>query len=254
MPILKLIGDTNEEKPVRRRFIRDTLDMGRWKIDAEWEDATKYRLLIPQGAITDIMGYQNDTIKMDLASFDPEKFATVVIDVKGEPNKKYIIQQTDASGKMQQEVKGVETGKYRIRFVPAGEIRLRVIEDTNGNGEWDAGNVVERLQPERAEMYINDRGEDLFATKMNWEIEIAMDMSKIFVPMTMENLIKILDDKENSRLKKLYEEMLKKQGQGDKNQNQNSQQSGGMMGGMGGMFNTGGLQQMTGGMGTQRMQ
>ena len=103
-------------------------------------------------------------------------------------------------------------------------------------------------------MYINDRGEDLFATKMNWEIEIAMDMSKIFVPMTMENLIKILDDKENSRLKKLYEEMLKKQGQGDKNQNQNSQQSGGMMGGMGGMFNTGGLQQMTGGMGTQRMQ
>lgn len=252
--LVKLIGDTNEEKPVRRRFIRDTLDMGRWKIDAEWEDATKYRLLIPQGAITDIMGYQNDTIKMDLASFDPEKFATVVIDVKGEPNKKYIIQQTDASGKMQQEVKGVETGKYRIRFVPAGEIRLRVIEDTNGNGEWDAGNVVERLQPERAEMYINDRGEDLFATKMNWEIEIAMDMSKIFVPMTMENLIKILDDKENSRLKKLYEEMLKKQAQGDKNQNQNSQQSGGMMGGMGGMFNTGGLQQMTGGMGTQRMQ
>lgn len=252
--LVKLIGDTNEEKPVGRRFIRDTLDMGRWKIDAEWEDATKYRLLIPQGAITDIMGYQNDTIKMDLASFDPEKFATVVIDVKGEPNKKYIIQQTDASGKMQQEVKGVETGKYRIRFVPAGEIRLRVIEDTNGNGEWDAGNVVERLQPERAEMYINDRGEDLFATKMNWEIEIAMDMSKIFVPMTMENLIKILDDKENSRLKKLYEEMLKKQGQGDKNQNQNSQQSGGMMGGMGGMFNTGGLQQMTGGMGTQRMQ
>ena len=200
------------------------------------------------------MGYQNDTIKMDLTSYDPEKFATLVLDVKGEAGKKYIVQQTDASGKMQQEIKGVETGKYRIRFVPAGEIRLRVIEDTNGNGEWDAGNVVERLQPERAEMYINDRGEDLFVTKMNWEIEIAMDMSKIFVPMTMENLIKILDDKENSRLKKLYEEMLKKQGQNKDDHDHGSSQSGGMMGGMGGMFNTGGLQQMTGGMGSQRIQ
>ncbi len=248
------VGDTGDETPVSRRFIRDTLDMGRWQIDAKWEDASKYRLFIPQGAITDIMGYRNDTIKMDLTSFDPEKFATIVLDVKGEPNKKYIIQQTDSSGKTQQEVKGIETGEYRIRFVPAGEIRLRVIEDTNGNGEWDSGNVIERLQPERAEMYINDRGEDLFATKMNWEIEIAMDMSKIFVPMTMENLIKILDDKENSRLKKLQEEMLKKQGQDNDENNRNNTQSGGMMGGMGGMFNTGGLKQMGGGMGTQRMQ
>ena len=43
---------------------------------------------------------------------------------------------------MQQEVKGVETGKYRIRFVPAGEIRLRVIEDTNGNGVFSVADIV----------------------------------------------------------------------------------------------------------------
>ena len=242
---------SGERTPVARRFIRDTLDMGRWRVEAAWEDATMYELFIPPGAITDVMGYSNDSIKVALTTFDPEKFATITIDVAGEAGKRYIIQQTDASGKTQQEVKGVATGKYTIRFVPAGEIRLRIIEDTNGNGEWDSGNVVEHLQPERAEMYINERGEDLFATKMNWEISLAMDMSKIFAPVTMQNLIKMLDDKENSRLKKLYEEMMKRQAQG-KDNDSHSHGSGGMTGGMGGMFGSGGMQQMTGGLGGMR--
>lgn len=247
------MGEGDKEEPVAKHFIRDSLNMSRWHIDAKWEEATKYRLFIPAGAVTDIMGYENDTITLNIASFDPEKFATLVINVKGEDDKQYIIQQTDAAGKTQREVKHVVTGKYRIRFVPAGEIRLRIIEDTNGNGEWDAGDVVKRLQPERAEMYISDKGEDLFATKVNWEIEIQMDMSKIFVPMTMENLVRMLDDKEASRLKKLVEEMLQKQSQGKKHDH-DSNGGNSMMGGMGGMMNgLGGLKNMGSGMnGTMR--
>ncbi len=247
------MGEGDKEEPVAKHFIRDSLNMSRWHIDAKWEEATKYRLFIPAGAVTDIMGYENDTITLNIASFDPEKFATLVINVKGEDDKQYIIQQTDAAGKTQREVKHVVTGKYRIRFVPAGEIRLRIIEDTNGNGEWDAGDVVKRLQPERAEMYISDKGEDLFVTKVNWEIEIQMNMSKIFVPMTMENLVRMLDDKEASRLKKLVEEMLQKQSK-DKKHDHDSNGGNSMMGGMGGMMNgLGGLKNMGSGMnGTMR--
>lgn len=247
------IGEGDKEEPVAKHFIRDSLNMSRWHIDAKWEEATKYRLFIPAGAVTDIMGYENDTITLNIASYDPEKFATLVINVKGEDDKQYIIQQTDAAGKTQREIKHAVTGKYRIRFVPAGEIRLRIIEDVNGNGEWDAGDVVNRLQPERAEMYINDKGEDLFVTRTNWEIEIQMDMSKIFVPMTMENLVRILDDKEASRLKKLVEEMLKKQSQGKKHDH-DSNSGNSTMGGMGGMMNgLGGLKNMGSGInGTMR--
>ena len=247
------MGEGDKEEPVAKHFIRDSLNMSRWHIDAKWEEATKYRLFIPAGAVTDITGYENDTITLHIASFDPEKFATLVINVKGEDDKQYIIQQTDAAGKTQREVKHVVTGKYRIRFVPAGEIRLRIIEDTNGNGEWDAGDVVKRLQPERAEMYISDKGEDLFVTKVNWEIEIQMNMSKIFVPMTMENLVRMLDDKEASRLKKLVEEMLQKQSK-DKKHDHDSNGGNSMMGGMGGMMNgLGGLKNMGSGMnGTMR--
>ena len=144
---------------------------------------------------------------------------------------------------MQQELKGVTSGNYTINFVSPGEIRIRIIEDSNGNGMWDAGDVIKRLQPERSEMFINEKGEDLFATKANWDIEISIDMSQVFKPMTMDNVVKMLEDKEASRLKKLSEEWEKKQAEINKT-NENGNASGGMMGGMGG-----GLGGMMGGLG-----
>jgi hypothetical protein len=109
---------------------------------------------------------------------------------------------------------------------------------------WDAGDLVAGLQPERAESYFNDRGEDVFTTKMNWDFEINIDMDKVFIPMTMKNLIKMLDDKEESRLQKLYEDWLKKQqeGKGTGHDHNHNQSSGGGMG-FGGM--AGGLKNVT---------
>ena len=247
--LYKLSGDDKNptETEVEKHFVRDTLNIGRYAVRAQWENNTKYRFYIPKHSMTDIMGYQNDSISSSFSTFDPEKFSKIVLSIKGEKGKEYIIQQTDSSGKMQQEITGVTSGKQAINFVSPGEIRIRIIEDTNGNGIWDAGDVVNRLQPERAEMFINDKGEDVFTTKANWDIEIDIDMSKVFKPMTMENLIKMLEDKEASRIKKLYEEWEKKQL--EKSQNSNGQNSGmggmgGMMGGMGGMM--GGLGGLTG--------
>ena len=164
------------------------------------------------------------------------------MNVQGDGKSSYILLLTDSSGKILQEKKNVKSGKYRFNYVAPGEIRLRIIEDLNGNGQWDAGDVIHGLQPERAEAYFNERGEDLFVTKMNWDFEVNIDMTKVFVPMTMENLVKMLDDKEESRLKKLYEEWQKKQHK-NHDKEHNHQNSGGGMG-FGGM--SGGIRNATG--------
>jgi hypothetical protein len=245
--LYKLEGD--EKKPteteIEKHFVRDTLNIGHYFVRAKWDNASKYRFYIPKGSMTDVMGYQNDSISSSFSTYDPEKFAKIVLTVNGKEGKQYIIQQTDSSSKTQQELTGVTSGKYTINFVSPGDIRIRIIEDSNGNGQWDAGDVIKRLQPERSEMFINEKGEDLFATKANWDIEIDIDMNKVFKPLTMENLIQILEEKEAARIKKLSEEWEKKRLE---NQNQNNQNGtsgmGGMMGGMGGMM--GGLGGLTG--------
>lgn len=229
------VAETGERTEIPVRFERDTANMRRWRIMADWKQKLKYELLIPSGSFTNVAGEQNDSIQGSYTALDPEKYATVIVNVKNKgegDTSKYIVQLTNATGTLQQEKKGVSQGKVQFNYVSPGEIKLRVIEDANGNGKWDSGNVVEQRQPERSELYVNDNGEDIFVTKANWEMEIDMDMSRIFAPVTMESLIKLLDDREEQRLKKLEEERQKKlkegKGQNDRNQGQGQNQMGGM--------------------------
>ena len=238
---IAIVDEKKNKTPIKWHLERDSLNMCRWQVVAEWKEKTNYQLYIPKQTITDVMGYENDSTLMEFTTFDPEKFATVSLNVQGDGDNSYILLLTDSSGKTLQEMKGVKTGKYRFNYVAPGDIRLRIIEDKNGNGKWDAGDVIAGLQPERAEAYFNERDEDLFTTKMNWDFEINIDMRKVFVPMTMENLVKMLDDKEESRLKKLYEEWLKKQQENKGHQHEQQNSGGGM--GFGGM--AGGLKNAT---------
>ncbi len=240
---ISVVDEKGAKTPINWHLERDTLNMCRWRVVADWKEKTNYSLYIPKKSITDVMGYENDSTVMAFSTYDPEKYATVTLNIEGGGNSHYILLLTDASGKTIQEKKGVTNGQYRFNYVSPGDIRLRIIEDKNGNGVWDAGDVLKGLQPERAESYFNERGEDLFTTKMNWDFEINIDMSKVFVPMTMENLVKMLDDKEESRLKKLYEEWQKKSAEGKgKDQHQHEHQGGGGMG-FGGM--AGGIRNAT---------
>lgn len=233
-------GNRVEDVPVH--FVRDTARLRRWYIHAPWTTGMQYTLTIPAGAITDIAGFSNDSIVGKYTVYDPEKFATVKIHVTGrDDTTRYIIQLLDGSNSLKQEKRDVVTGEVQFNYVPAGEIKFRIIEDRNGNGKWDTGNVVERLQPERAEIYANEQGEDTFATKTNWEVEFAMDMNRIFAPVTMESLTRLLDEREMQRLRREAEKLAK---EGPKNRGHNHEDDHGntgfnnSFGSAGGMFNT----------------
>ena len=150
----------------------------------------------------------------------------------------YIVQLLNSSGSLLQERTGVRGGTVQFNYVPAGEIKFRLIEDRNDNGKWDTGSVVERREPERAELYVDEQGNDTFATKTNWEIELAMDMNRIFAPVTMEQLIERLDKREAAREAKEAEKRLK-EGNKKKDDGHNHSSQGSAMGNLRGM--TGGM-------------
>ncbi|MDE5851301.1 MAG: Ig-like domain-containing protein, partial [Alistipes sp.] len=207
---LTATGADKQETDIPVRFVRDTARLRRWYIRAAWQPATAYTLTVPAGALTDIAGLSNDSLVGNYTTLDPDKFATVKIHVAArDPQKRYIVQLLNGSGSLEQEKRDVAAGDVQFNYVPAGDIRFRLIEDLNGNGRWDTGNVVERRQPERAELYRNDAGEETFATKVNWEIEFAMDMDAIFAPVNMETLQRRLDEQELQRLRREAEKQAK---------------------------------------------
>ena len=187
-------------------------------------------------------GQQNDTIKARYTVANPEKFAVLKVQLTGsDPTKRYIVQQLDASGKMKQEKYDITTqsGVVQFNYVQTGEIQVRLVEDANGNGKWDTGNIVERRQPERTELYINEEGESLFATKANWEIELTIDVDKLFAPVTMQSLQQMLDERELQRLAR-EEEKRAKEGKKKNNDGHNHGSMGfGGMGGTSAMQSTG---------------
>ena len=235
--LTRLLEDNSvEDVPVR--MVRDTGQLRKWYIRAPWKTGGQYTLTIPEGAITDVAGLSNDSIVGKYTVLDPEKFATVKIHVNGrDDGTKYIVQLLDGNNALKQERRDVTTGDIQFNYVPAGEIKFRVIEDRNGNGKWDTGNLVERRQPERAEIYANDEGEDTFATKTNWEIEFTMDMNRIFAPVTMQSLSRLLDEREAQRQRREAEKRAK---EGSKRDDRNRQQnnSNANFNSAGSMFNT----------------
>ena len=234
--LTRLLEDNSvEDVPVH--MVRDTGQLRKWYIRAPWKTAGQYTLTIPAGAITDVAGLSNDSIVGKYTVLDPEKFATVKIHVNGrDDGTKYIVQLLDGNNALKQERRDVTTGDIQFNYVPAGEIKFRIIEDRNGNGKWDTGNLVERRQPERAEIYANDEGEDTFATKTNWEIEFTMDMNRIFAPVTMQSLSRLLDEREAQRLRREEEKRLK-EGRKQNRQEQERQQQNSNFNAAGGMFN-----------------
>ena len=265
---LKMTTEENSEaKDVEFHFVQDTINRRKYQLKVDWMPKAKYELMMPAGVFENIARESNDTIKYSYTGADPEKFALLNINVKStHPKARYILQITNAQGKVQREVRDVKAGKYVLDYITAGDIMLRVVEDMNGNGKWDTGDMVLMRQPERTEIFKNEDGQEVITTKENWEFDLEVDMDVLFAPITMESLVKMLDDREDERLKKLAIDEAKKRQEANKSKNnQNSGMGfggmgGGAMGGLGGLGGGGGggvrsndtSGAMSGGMGNMR--
>ncbi len=176
-------SEVKRERVVQKfKFERDTQNIRRWHLSADnWgEGGSEYKMEIPAGIFTDIMGQKNDSITKSFTPFIPDEYATIVVNVVGSKSRPshYVLELLNKSKVIDRKV-GIGSEKVQFNFVPEGEVELRIIEDRNNNHEWDSGNLIERRQPEKAKLFIQE-GETKIITKVNWEIEITVDAEQLF--------------------------------------------------------------------------
>jgi hypothetical protein len=238
--LTRVEGEGADEKrlPARFNFIQDTVDMMRWTLSSQWVPNAKYELLVPAGAFTDVAGQKNDTLRAAFTVKPVEKFATLELNIKGKtPESEYVIQILGQGNAPEREYRHVRTGKLEVPYLEPGTVRIRVIEDINGNGQWDGGDLIKRMQPERTELFLTEKGEPEIENKENWALEFDLDMNEMFAPLTMDHVVRQLREMEVARIQKLLKERAKQAAQPRPASNQRTgQQPGGMGGGMGGGF------------------
>lgn len=185
---------------------RDTVRIRRWTISAPWQEGQQYSLEIPDGVFTNIVGEKNDTLKSQFTVMDPKNFGTITVNIQGKTDtSKYVLQLIDQGGKLLNEIRDAVTGTHVFSYITPGTVRVRVVEDLNGNGEWDPGDLVNRRQPERVEIYADGKGVLDRVTRANWEEELDIDMTEMFAPITMESVNRDIERREMARLREQLE-------------------------------------------------
>ena len=176
---------TAEKVRAEFSFTPDSSDRLRWYLDSEWVPNARYEILLLPGTFKDIAELSNDSLPSLFQTADPAKYGKLTLHMMPTPDttKEYIVQLLKGGKKttvaLQRE--HVRGGDLLLDYIRSGnDYRLRIIEDANGNGKWDAGDPVRRVQPERAALVREEDGGTLFEMKENWEIDKTIDLNGFF--------------------------------------------------------------------------
>jgi uncharacterized protein (DUF2141 family) len=145
------------------------IDSFQYKIQtSNYEEDKEYTVILPDSALV----YWNDSLQPEVYhSWIKEselKTSKLIITTQIEGNK--LFQLLDAKGKVIQEKKTTKK-KVSFSYLPAPKkYYFRIIEDKNGNGRYDSGNIFRKILPEKITKYNSP-----LEVKPNWEIEIDVN-------------------------------------------------------------------------------
>ncbi len=144
------------------------------KLDFDFsvEPSEIYQLSIFPEAITDFFGNVNDTLNFGLRTKSYADYGnlslTLISAIDSYP---LLIQLTDEKGKTEQEIYAKEHQVFEFNNIEPSKYLIRVIFDANGNGQWDTGNYLKKIQPEKVSYYPG-----VIEMRPNWEFPVTFTL------------------------------------------------------------------------------
>ena len=131
-----------------------------------------YQIQILPNAINDFLGSTNDTIFHKINTTKTEDYGKLFLNIKRENyQNKYILELINGKGELIRRIQNNLENFYTMEYLPPGEYQIRIIKDANGNGRWDTGDYLKKIQPEEVQYLkapINVRS--------NWELNETIEI------------------------------------------------------------------------------
>lgn len=127
----------------------------------------KYELNFLPGALKDIYGRMNDSLKIPVKVLNEKETGSLFVQIKNENSFPLLI--SLVNDKEQSIRDTILTGNMPAVFfsyLPAGVYKLKAVEDSNQNGRWDTGNYLKKIKPERVTYY-----KEPVTIRANWDVE-----------------------------------------------------------------------------------
>ncbi len=152
-------------------FTKDTFYLRRFHLVCPWQEGTNYTLQILPGAFTDIYNVTNDTILQNFHTARLEDYGNLILNITS-PGGNLIIQLRDKNDKkLIREIMIRNDTSLHFDFLKPGDYIVKAIYDTNGNGKWDPGSLLEKKQPEAVSYF-----DKLLNIKANWDVEESWEI------------------------------------------------------------------------------
>lgn len=146
----------------------DSLNPRRMKIEHPWTYETQYQLTIDSLAGKSIYGLYTDDLKYEFTIRPDSEYGSIRLNLSnfGNDSVPRFVNLLDPNGKpLRTEI--LKDKSVTFRYLLPGKYNARVVEDLNGNGQWDPGIFELGLGPDVSYYY-----PETIELKANWDQEI----------------------------------------------------------------------------------
>ena len=132
-----------------------------------FKEKTFYKMLIPSGAFTDILGRSNDTTLITFTTDEADIYGTLILELTTPDNTPpMLLQLLSDKEQILQQHRVTTSGKIDFGYLKPGKLILKIIYDTNQNNKWDTGNYLMKILPESVRYF-----DKIIEIRANWDIE-----------------------------------------------------------------------------------
>lgn len=149
------------------QIIKDPNSQRIYSLKYPWKTKKQYTLKLGENAFTDVLGVKSKAYNKKFEQDIDDNYGSISIKVSvPDTTKTYLIQWLNERKEVlkQTPIKKNIVLNY-IRY-PTAKYYIRVIYDSNNNGEWDTGNISEKRQPEKTWNF-----DKTISLRPNWDLE-----------------------------------------------------------------------------------
>ncbi len=136
------------------------------ELNFEKQESNSYRLQLLPNAVTDFIGNVNDTINFTFRTKKLADYGTIFLTLQNIDSYPVIVQLTNEKEDVILEKIVTNNEVLTFDYLDPAKYLIRVIFDRNTNGEWDPGNFLKGIQPEKVSYF-----PEVIDVRANWEIK-----------------------------------------------------------------------------------
>lgn len=142
-----------------------------------WEEGTKYRLTIDSAAIRDAYGVVNKQFTHEFTTKKAEDYSSLIFSISGLQGRPAVVELLNQSDKVVA-TSPVKGSTAVIDYLAPSTYYARLFIDSDTNGIYTTGNLLDSLQPEEVYYYPKK-----LTLKKNWDVEQSWDIYELPIDM-----------------------------------------------------------------------